>query len=312
MGTESFSLLVANLFIGMLKNHRFLPLELRVGRLGYDLFRLEPSILVTDGRVSPDAIATSAEQGHAIVAEWTAEVDVGERKQQQMAGYARIRSRDLITYGVPRAAAQVFDVWVVVPGEGALPYTQHFDSKGYKFALASFRLASEEQPAYELAHVRGELSNSALSEVLRQTWHLERIPRGYLPFSLDDLANQHLAESIAQELVASSVRGTQEFTLEVLCRSTVPVWLRLDPAKRKAIARAALRVLNSWSSRGVVANWLKRTKQSPPAWQIFLPTGLDRDRFRRALRVCLANVQQDILAGQGELALSEDEGEGKE
>lgn len=306
MATESFSLVVANLFVGMLRNHRFLPSGITIGRIGYDLFRLEPSVVVTDGRVTPDAIATSARQGHALVAEWTADVSVEERKKQQVAGYAKIRSADLITYGVPSNEAQTFDVWIVVPTEGATPYAEHFQKKGYGFGLASFRLATDEQPEYELAHVCGGFSNSALSSALQQTWHLERIPRGYLPFSIDDLASHGLAENIAQQLVAFSVRGTQAFTVEELCRGMVPVWQRLDVAKRRAVAGATLRVLNSWSRRGLVASWLKRAKEIPPTWQILLPTGLDRDRFRRALRSCLTKVQRDIAAGQGELPLHED------
>jgi len=345
VATESFSLVVANLFVGMLKNHRFLPSGLMLGHLGYDLFRLEPAIIVADGHVTPDAIATSPRQGHALVGEWTADVTVAERKRQQVAGYANITSADLITYGVPPGEARAFDVWLVVPPEGTTSYAGHLQEKGYPFALASFRLvlpceswryaiclragescartsqsasnpynavlcnevlATDEEPGYELAHVQGEFSNSASSGLLRPTWHLERIPRGYLPFSLDDLSDQSLSESIAQQLVAFSIRGTHTFTRDDLCKGILPVWERLDIAKRSAVARAVLRVLNSWSRRGGVASWLKRIGDSPPTWQIFLPTGLDRDRFRRALRSSLTKVQRDIAYGQDEFPIGEE------
>lgn len=303
MATESFSLVVANLFVGMLKNHRFLPAAMRVGRLGYSLFRLEPSIIVTDGRVTPDAIATSAQQAHAVVAEWTADVKLQGRKIQQLAGYAKIDSTDLITYGVPASEAHAFDVWIVVTPEGVAPYAEHLKEKSYEFALATFRLATEEKPGYELAHARGEFSNSELSGVLQQTWHLERVPRGYLPFPLDDLADQELAESIAQQLVAFSVLGTEVFTRDDLCRSMVPVWQQLDLTKRDAVARAMTKVLSAWSRRRRIGDWLKRIQADPPTWRLVLPTGLDRDRLRRALRSSLSKVQEDIAAGQDEFPI---------
>lgn len=270
MEPKSFSLVILNLFVGLMRGHRFLaPTSRHLTDSGYRLWRVEPRIFSRDKVANPDAAACSTVHSNTLVAEWTHQARPDEGKQQQIRRYCLLSPEDLAGAGVPVDATDQVDRWLIVAPEAVAEYVRFARDDGLDLLISSFG-ASADSP-YVLHPEVGRLKERKLAETIGTTLSFERVPLGYLRFSLDDLSHEGIAEHILPQLVSFCRKGSGRFTSEHLCAQAIRIWRVLEPSRRDSVARVATRLLSRLKSRKDAGRWLRRVADSPPTWEITVP-----------------------------------------
>ncbi len=308
----SFNLTMLNLFIGLVRGHRFLhPFSDRVRELGYQLFRIEPSFVSNGHRVNPDAMAFSRKSHHTLLAEWTSLQSPNTDKMEQVQRYLRVTGQELVDLAaVPPDCAQASGVWLTVTQDAEEAFEKALDPAHLgRLVLSSLHLDGAHTP--RLAYRCGRVQDDGLTQVIGADISATRIPYGYVQVSTDSLATEDLVEPVVLEVVSFAARARREFDLEDICFRLFQVWPSLDVGKRRAVMTAVRRVMNEITRRKYCSRWLQRTSQSPPRWAITCGEGRTRASFLAEVTRTSRRLIGEVGGGAYQLELF-DEGPGGE
>lgn len=277
MATESFSVLLPNLFVGLSKRSRYLkPYSEEFFALGYVPFKFEGAYQIDRGTINPDLIMISSVTGNTLIIEWSEGTQINERKQKQWDRYIHISTDDVATImAVPVEAAQSFDVTCIVSTQGTQVYAEHFSQNNLNMPMLVFDCKSKE---YRLNLTNNSFKASGLNSFFAKTIHFERIPHRYLQFPLDgQLKKVVVVPMVVRHLIALLAREESEFTLDDFCAGYIPIWRMIDSHKQRNIRSATRCVLADIATNKVGKQLIKRG--SPPSWEI---TGVQffKEKFR--------------------------------
>lgn len=285
METLSFNLLMTNLFIGLVRGHRFLsPISTEVKSLGYRLFRIEHSFIVSGGRVRPEAIAISEDRQHTLLNEWTAlREPEGSNKKDQLQRYLQTTRQNLVNEGISVEAATSNSTWLVVSPEALEAFKAICNSLMLnKLMLCSFNLNVSE--GYCVSYYCGELEDAKLSEVLKRGITAKRIPTQFMPFLPTDLKGKDYGKEVSRQVVSFIVKKQYEFSAEDICSKIFGSWKFISGEQKASAKRATKDVLNKLVQQNSFKRYLKRVKENPALWQIIPPENRDTAQFARTLK----------------------------
>ena len=244
-----FNLGMINVFVGLLKNHRFLrPYSTKIIQLGYNLYKIEPSFysLNSDRRVNPEAIAISEFQQHTLLTEWTTAKTINEKKKEQLQRYKCINNTDLTDFAqITLPAAKECSVLVAVQPESIDEFRQFTDQLDKeKILLCSFSYFQEEKK-YKIIFHSGNLLDEKLSYILKNNLVFDRIPSGYITFPLDDFQHPYFKDSILQQLLSFIAKEIYIISTEDICTYILgDLWDYIDDHKKISVQRAIKQKMN--------------------------------------------------------------------
>ena len=309
-GERDFNLLLLNLFLGLLRGDRTLKPHARLLLdLGYCLFGVEVAIRVAArGRhkVCPEAIAHSKVNEHTLLAEWTRESDVSNRKREQLSRYAAITSEDLNNIGVNASAVASNSTWLVVHESGEDTFMQAVKeiTKGPALILLSIASLSS-FGGLCLKYVFGSLKDIRLSQRLATELMFKRVPRGYVLVSTDNLQSCDFADATLQQIVAFAVKGYDGFSTEEIAREMFSVWHVYDPSKKSTIRNRITELVNRLVKKKH-CSWIVRVEGSKPTWKFSVPYEADLPRYLRLLKGQIAELRDEFSRTKAQFDLFED------
>ena len=304
MERSSFNLLVPNLFVGLTKGARGLGEPgRRFKQLGYRIFRLEPTFLLTKGgRCNPDLVLCSEKMGHTLILEWTNAASVYEDKKEQFRKYSRITRTDVVNgLVVPRKEAGSFDIVVVVPREAVSPFSKFLSDDRLPFVLLEFTGAERQ---YTLHKVSGTLQTEDTERFFSKPLSLNRIPLRYVPFPLENMSASELVTHVVTHILSLMTKGVTEFTVDEFCSGYVAVWAVLDPKKRGEISRATKKLIDALARKPIGVELLRRQQSDSPTWQLLRSS--TRQTQPRSLRDRLDEFIAEVRGGAFQLELDLD------
>ncbi len=293
--TSSFSYLLPNLFIGLCKGHRALrPHSVRFrDTLRYSIFRFEASFRLSAGaRANPDLVMISNDLGSTLMLEWS-ESGLTNHKKGQLERYAAISAGDLSSVlAVPVAASRSHDVVLILKEPVVQAFKDHLDEKGWAFPVLVF---DSHNPGYSLQKVEHDFSVTATNTFFDKKLAFDRIPLGYLPFSLDDISHATLVTSVVGHLMAMIVRDKATINLQEFCAGYVPAWDYIDPGKQREIARNTRELLSELTRNKTGRTFIKRERNDPPTWLLY-----QNAEVRKKLRSYRGFLDRFIARKRGE------------
>ncbi len=293
--TNSFSHLLPNLFIGLCKGNRALrphSTEFR-DALRYGIFRLEASFRLTAGaRSNPDLVMTSNSLGNTLVLEWS-ESGLTDHKKGQLERYAAIRASDLSSVlAVPVAATHSHDIVLILKQSAVQQFKDYLEEKGWAFPILVF---DSHNPGCTLQKLQHDFSTAATNTFFDEKLAFERIPMGYLPFSLEEIANSTLVTPVVSQLTSMIVRDESTVRLRQFCSGYVPAWDLIAPTKQQEIARNTKELLNDLSRHETGRSFIRREQNDPPTWLLH-----QNAEFRKKLKSYRGFLNRFIARKRGE------------
>jgi hypothetical protein len=280
----SFSILVLNLFIGLIRGHRDLrPNSTQIKRLGYELFRIEPVFTAVGARMNPDVIAYSMKTNHTLLTEWTAMSKPDERKDQQVSRYLRITSRELVeNAAVPPRAAVTSSTWLIVRPEASAAFTAMLRDREQDGCMLS--TLANDRTEYRLEYASGTFRDEQLAAILTSAIATKRIPLGYVSLPTDDLSAPEWVDQVILQVVSFSVKQHAAFSGNDICESLIEVWESYGAEKRREIIRRANSIVDDFAKTKYGKGWLDRIKDSPLEWKFVTPTANDLSSLQSRAR----------------------------
>lgn len=294
MVTNCFSHLLPNLFIGLSKgSHQLRPYSQEFKKLGYTVFRFEPFFPISSGeKTNPDAVIISKRLGNTIIIEWTEAKAVHDDKRKQLPRYSKIKRSDLTdVLAVPQTAAKNHDVSVIISPIASESFTSFLKQNNLTFPLLEF---SEVKNEFRLTKSLFDFAESNTNEFFSKPMNFLRIPRRYLPFSLDDISHKQLVPHIITHLLSLLRKGTKEFTIDVFCSRYIPAWDFVDIRKQGEVKKVTKKVLVNLLGRSIGRELLKRLEKDPPTWEI-----IDDSLRRRSMRSIRKSLEEFIAEVKG-------------
>lgn len=304
-----FNLALTNLFIGLVRGHRFLrPASQRVKVLGYRLFGVERPFVGEDGTVTPEAIACSEQMGHTLLTEWTALDAPDERKRRQIGRYLQVADSHLVeSAGVPPRAANTNSTWLVVKPDSVGAFWDCVKAKHEdKLLVSSFRVDPE--CGICVCYAQGTLCDGQLAGILKDGIQAERVPMGYVRVSPNNLNTREFAEAVIQQFVSLVAKQRHEFSGEDLASGIFETWDAFGQKTREAITRRINELLKEIAKAKHCGAWLERVQNSPPRWQVCLAAKGGTTSMLRRLKGTSARLLAEVMDGQYVLDFG-DEGE---
>lgn len=295
----SFNLLMINLFIGMVRGHRFLrPWSTQVKSLGYRLLQVEPRFASKAGTVNPEAMAFSEKRGHCLLTEWTQVVAPDARKEQQIVRYQNVTRTDLVDRaGVPNAAAGQNSTWLVINSDSADAYRRLIKSG----STVRLLISCADDACNELKYAAGDVQDTELSKILRMGLSCSRIPHGYIRLSMDNLSKEEYVEAVTQQVASFVAKKQARFSGEDICRAIFGAWRSISPDKRQKLVNAVNLVIKECAKKEYCQDWLLRANESPPIWEVAVPKG----RSVAGFLSCLKRFTCAMTAAEFQLELFE-------
>lgn len=278
---QSFNRDALNIFIALFHNDRQLrKYSAPIRKLGYSLFAIELDIFTSFGHTAtPEAIAVSELQRHTLLFESTGWEEPQQGKKCQLKKFAAIDKQALVNrVAVPPDAAGDVGAWIVVPN--GPKFRAGFKKWDEGQILSTFRYSK----AYELKHCTGELSDAALSAIIKTGIRTMRIPSGYVKIFMSDLSQQSLKNPICIELVALANADIYRFSTEEIAERLFPnVWGLVALDQRNTIVKAIAGALERMTGAPGIRDWImhgidKRT------WLINAPPKKTLDGFPAIVR----------------------------
>lgn len=286
---------MANLFVGLFDGNRLLdPLAGDVVDLNYRLFALEPEYMSLSGRCNPDAIACSPTEAHSLIAEWTAH-PFCDRKHGQLRRFILTSPDELISNAaVPRPDGESVSTWVVVQPDFARDFEVVLPDPVVGCLISTVRV--DDSGEVTLNFYAGELGSEALSKLLSTHYNFQKIPRGYIPFTLDNLSLKSLADPVIQQLVAYAAKGKVVFNENEFCSELIPSWDSISMTKRKEISKAVRRVIQALIKKDYIEKWLSRVSHEPATWKFALPTPQSLQSMVKRIQRALSRFRDEQFA----------------
>jgi len=278
----SFNLLMTNLFIGMVRGHRFLrPWSTQVKSLGYKLFQVEPRFTSKGGTVNPEAMAMSEKRGHCLLVEWTQMVSPDPRKEQQIVRYQQVTRTDLVDRaGVPSTAAGKNSTWLVLRSDNPDSYRRLIRSD----SAVRLLISCADDACNQLKYAAGDVQDTELSGILKAGLCCSRIPHGYVRLSMENLSKEEYVEAVTQQVASFVAKRRMKFSGEDVCRALFDAWRTINPDKKQKLVNAVNLVMKECAKKEYCEDWLLRANDSPPVWEISVPKGRSLTGFYSNLK----------------------------
>ncbi len=303
MDSTSFNLLLLNLFIGLVRNHKFYrPFSDQIAQSNYQIFGIERTFKCGVRDVTPEIMACSEEHQHTIMWEVTSLGGLNTAKQNQIQWYLRITADDLInSAGVPVPSSQSHSLWVVVTPDAAGAYEPILDwQRDCGLMLSSF---SADAAGYSLNYCGGDISDGSLNQLFQNSLRTPRIYGGYVTVDTSNLGETALAKSVVAQFVSLVVKGELNIVPEAIAKRLIPEWSSYPVDKRVSVITGVKRVLRRFSNKAYTENMLSWSDIPNPHFAITLPVDKEIAASKAKLYRAAARYQAEVLGGVVQLDL---------
>lgn len=286
---SSFCLSIINLFLGMTRGVRGLPVDLR--RLGYTDRSIELVFTNQEGRtVKPELILSSSRLRHTILLECKSGANTDA---EQLERYSKVSSNDLQTKALLQSQEwESHDVAIVGKSEHADRLKIGIENR-FRFPLLTLSPSGINKILNKFTPVETE---AVFARGLDFT--PEDIPHYFFPVDKDSELWE-FAEILMPVVLESMLQRKTRIEAYEIAGSIIPTWDIIDTSYRGEIENKVRDVLLA-ASQGPFKKYLKRNKAAEgrshtPTWDIiFNPLELDADK-RSAEWRRLAKQQVDFV-----------------
>lgn len=303
MDTTSFNLLLLNLMIGLIRNHKFYrPLSSYINNLDYQIFGIERSFKCDVRDITPELMACSESRGHTVLWEATSIGGLNNSKRKQMEWYLRVTASDLINNAaVPASSGNTHSLWLIVTPDAVNDYQQVLDwDRNCGLMLSSFGANAN---GYLLNYCGGEIIDSGLSQIFQNPFQTQRIYQGYVTVDTSNLGETSLVKSVMVQLVSLIVRGELTIDPETIAKALVPEWNALAIDKKVLVVNGVKKVLRAFCSKKYSENMLVWNRNSHPQFVLVFPTDKDVAASKSKIYRAAARYQTELLGGTFQLDL---------
>ena len=303
MDSTSFNLLLLNLFIGLIRNHKFYrPFSNQVAVQGYQIFGIERSFKCGVRDVTPELMACSEASQSTLMWEVTSLDGLNNSKQSQIQWYLRVTANDLINNaGISVSSGESHSLWLIVTPEAASNYQSVLNwQRDCGLMLSSF---SADANGYSLDYLGGELADSSLNQLFQSRFHTQRIYQGYVTIDTSNLGETSLVKSVMVQFISMVVKGEIIILPETLAKLLIPEWASYATSNRASVVNGVKRVLMRFSRKAYSENMLVWNEGFDPHFLLVLPDNKEIAASKAKLYRAAARYQIEILGGVVQLDL---------
>ena len=282
----NFSLIMANLWIGLSRGAGGLPKDIRL--LGYTdsgvEFRFNNSKREV---VEPDLILVSTQLNHTLLLEWKSGANVDNNQLQR---YSHITKEDLEQRAfIEPPASNNHDIALV----GVCNFSDRL-RQGVEIAQVSFPILVTDDRCIVLCH--NSFGNPKLNDLFGKGLevNLANVPTQFIPFN-EKSDTWEVAESVIPLMLEHMHQRRPILTVDAICKDVCNIWDQMGRDSKVRFRSKVEDVLNK-AARGPFHKYLrKRRSHNPPHFEIVNnPLNLSIDKRSRAFRK-LKKLQEEFI-----------------
>lgn len=270
----SFSFVLSNLFVALCKGHPALrPYSTEFRRsLQYELrgFELEAVLPHSRAQIKPDMAVESKKLKSVLVLEWTTSKSIDKHKEAQLNRYAELKVEAAIAMSLASPGTKHLDVTILKDPTKMVKFSRFLKQSKLNFPLIRVSMGSGSGVALELE--ANNFSEGHTHVFFERKLAFERVPLGYLPFSLDSLAtsDQKFRNEVAVSLIGLLIVGVSRFTTRELAARMMDLWDFIGDSKQQEIIKKADGVLTLISGNKKGRSLLRSIPDTRSNWS-FVP-----------------------------------------
>ncbi len=277
---RSFENQLINIFWGLTKGSRLLePYSSKFKEMGFKVVGFELLFYTsTDSRkATPEMTLESVKLRESIIAEWTQEEKVSNRKVVQLRKYIDIDEDSLRAF-VSELCVKNKDVILIVTPEGETAFKEFITTENLPVILLVYHFPNE----HLLEKRLNTFSVTETENFFSQPLKFDRIYYSFPDINLSDFSHSLLVDNVISTLIEILVKEDEgfKFNIEYFTRRmlTPSFYNLLYREKRTKIAKASKEIINKLIKEKYCVGILKRIAPDPPTWEITLPKA---EKFRR-------------------------------
>jgi hypothetical protein len=275
MDSRSFNLSITNLFIGLLKGHRFLwPYSDCVMQLEYNVMATEATLVTPTGKaVTPELITASILCKHVIQTEWTTLLELNQRKREQISKLLEINANSLADkINFPDLSISTVSTLLVVLQKVVKKYAELISNENEsRLMLCGFNYDDSQSTFHLIWHI-GHIQDAIFSSLLKKNISVDRIPSEYTYHLIDELEDKSkILKLVIDELVAFGFRGRNHFTPEEIALAiygSPEMWNTLSLEKKHLIIRNVNSVFRHFRKEIAKNSIVKSGTDESISWRI--------------------------------------------
>ena len=276
---RSFENQLINIFWGLTKGSRLLkPYSNRFKEMGFKIVVFEQQFFTTQNRrVTPDMVVESVELEECILAEWTQEREISDRKREQLCKLVNIDEGSLRD-SVSEACVRNKDVILIITLHSEESFKRFIKNSDLPIILLVYHYPSD----YLLEKKFNHFSVDETEHFFNQRLKFRKIPYSFPDINLSNLSESLIVDKVIWTLTIILVKKEEgfEFNIEYFVKRmlTESFYDLLSERKRREIIRASKDIINELLRRRYGIGILERIRPDPPTWRVILP---QQEKFRK-------------------------------